>query len=175
MQTTTQIFYKLTTPFALLIGGCLTVASYLCFVNTGQVFNNVALDRTISFLFIIGLFMGIRRYRDNTLQNGYITYGKALLTGMWISFLAGLVYSIYTVIIYTFHPELLNHYLTIAEEMIEQIYGKSALNGSMKQFFTAFTTPFSIGLSELFGKFINGLIFSLIIAAFLRKQPIKRI
>lgn len=173
MHTRNQIFYRQTTPFALLIGGCFAVASYLCFRNTGQIFNNMALDRTISFLFIIGLFMCIRRYRDSITEQGYISYGKALLTGMWISFLTALVYCIYTIIIYTLHPELLNSYLNIAREMIGQIYGDSAVHEMMEYFFTTFTTPVTIGLSELFGKFLNGLIFSLIIAAFVRKQPIK--
>ncbi|WP_251620672.1 DUF4199 domain-containing protein [Odoribacter lunatus] len=175
MQTEKQLFYKLTTPFALLMGGCLAIASYICFLNTGHIFNNPVLDRTLNFLLIIGLFMRIRQYRDSDARQGYITYGKALLTGIWLSFIAGLVYSLYTIILYSSHPELITSYLNIMQDMIKQIYGEHALNDMMAQIITTFTTPFSIGLSELFGKFIHGLIFSLIIAVFIRKQPIKLI
>lgn len=173
MDIKKQIFYRQTSLFALLIGSCFAAASWLCFMNTGQVFNNPTLDRTISILFIIGLFIGIRQYRESYAQEGFITYGKALLTGMWISLLTGLVYCLYSVWLYSLHPELLGNYLSIAREMIGQMYGDSPLKEMADQFFTAFTTPFSIGLSELLGKFINGLLFTLIIAAFLRKQPIK--
>lgn len=173
MQIKNRIFYGQMSLFALLMGGCFAVASWLCFRNTGQVFNNTALDRTISFLFIIGLFIGIRQYRDSSAQQGFISYGKALLAGMWISLLAGLFYCLYTIFLYSRHPELLTRYLDIIREMIGQMYGNSPLQEMTDRFFTAFITPFFIGLTELFGKFVNGLIFTLIIAAFLRKQPIK--
>lgn len=175
MQSGKQIFYRQTTLFALLIGGCFTVASYLCYINTGQVFNHPVLDRTINFLFIIGLFISIRQYRDSVAQQGFITYGKALLTGMWISLLTGLVYCLYTILLYSLHPELVTNYLHIVQELLRQTYGDSPLGEMADRFFTVFVTPFSIGVTELFGKFVNGLIFTLIIAAFLRKQPINHV
>lgn len=173
IQTKNRIFYGQLSLFAVLIGGCFAIASWLCFMNTGQVFNNPTLDRTISFLFTIGLFLGIRQYRESSAQQGFITYGKALLSGMWISLLSGFIYCLYSMWLYSLHPELLTSYLNIARETIRQLYGDNPFREMAEQFFTTFTTPFTIGLSELFGKFINGLIFTLIIAAFLRKQPIK--
>ncbi len=173
MQTRNRIFYGPMSLFALLMGGCFAAASWLCFRNTGQVFNNPALDRTISFLFIIGLFIGIRQYRDSSVQQGFINYGKALLAGMWISLLAGSFYCLYTIFLYSRYPELLGRYLDIIRETTDRMYGSSPLREMADRFFTAFITPFFIGLTELFGKFVNGLIFTLIIAAFLRKQPIK--
>lgn len=173
MQAQNQIFYRQNSLFALLIGGCFVVASHLCFITAGQIFNNAALNHTIHFLFITGLFMGIRQYRDSRYQQGFITYGKALLAGIWISFLCGLIYGLYTVCLYSLYPELLDSYLNIAREIIRQAYGDTPLQETISQLLTAFTTPISIGLSELFGTFASGVIFTLIIAAFLRKRPIE--
>ena len=55
MQIKNRIYGQMSL-FALLMGACFVAASWLCFINTGQVFNNPTLNRTISFLFIIGLF-----------------------------------------------------------------------------------------------------------------------
>lgn len=173
MQTRNRIFYGQLSLFALLMGGCFAAAFWLCFRNTGQVFNHPVLDRTISFLFIIGLFIGIRQYRDSQALQGFISYGKALLAGMWISLLVGLSYCLYTIFLYSRHPELLDRYIDIIREMTGKMYGDSPLQEMADHFFTAFITPFFIGVTELFGKFINGLIFTLILAAFLRKQPLK--
>lgn len=172
MHIRQKIFYLLTTPFALLMGGCFCLASYLCYLNAGNVFNNLTLDRTITLLFIAGLYMRIRRYRDSIAQQGFISYGKALITGIWISALSAGVYSIYTVILYSLHPGLLSHYITTIQKVSSEVYGNSPMSGMMNQYISAFATPFFVGLSELFGKFVNGLFYSLIVAAFLRrKQP----
>ena len=91
MQIKNRIYGQMSL-FALLMGACFVAASWLCFINTGQVFNNPTLNRTISFLFIIGLFIGIRQYRDSSTRQGFITYGQAVVTGIWISLVTGLVY-----------------------------------------------------------------------------------
>ena len=125
MQIKNRIYGQMSL-FALLMGACFVAASWLCFINTGQVFNNPTLNRTISFLFIIGLFIGIRQYRDSSTRQGFITYGQAVVTGIWISLVTGLVYCLYTIILYSRYPELLTSYLGMTREILLQMYGNSA-------------------------------------------------
>lgn len=170
MNTKANSFFTQTTPFALLIGCCFAIASYFCYRNSGYVFNNITLERTISLLFITGLFMSIRRYRNSEIRSGHITYAQALLAGIWISAMAGAVYCLYTILLYTVHPELLNFYWDTVREAIGEIYKNSRQEVALLQFFKAILSPVFIGVSELFGKFVHGLIYTLILAAFLRKS-----
>lgn len=57
----------------MLIGCCCVAASYVFFKQTGNIYANPSLDRIITFLFVIGLFMQIRRYRESEELKGYIS------------------------------------------------------------------------------------------------------
>lgn len=173
MGTKQTTFYSFNTPFGLLMAGCFILASYLCYVNTGSIFTNLVLDRTFTFLYILGLFIQIRRYRESPLKNGYTTYGSALLAGIWISLTVSFIYCIYTILLYSCHPSLVTNYLTTVQTAWRELHGQSPATESMLQLFSLYTSPLSIGLSELFTKFFVGFFYTLIIAAILRKpRPI---
>lgn len=164
-----ETFWTLNTPFALLIAGCCIVASYLTLRQSGHLYGNPVLEKIITFLYVIGLFMQIRRYRESKKQEGYISYGSGFVTGLYISGLSGLIYGIYTIILYSVYPEALANYLTALENFFRENYSGSPLAEEMLKMVKTFTTPFSIGFSEFFSKSLLGIIYTLPIAAILRK------
>ena len=170
MEKKTNIFLSFNTPFGLLMGGTFVVASYMYFQYNGNIYANPALDRTLTFLYIIGLFIQIRRYRENAGLQGYISYGKAVKTGSYLSVVTAFVYAVYTSFIYSAHPETLKNYLTTVESVFKELYPNSPLADNMTQMLHAFTTPLTMGFSEFISKTLLGVIYSLIVAAFLKKS-----
>lgn len=170
MGNRTNTFLSFNTPFGLLMGGSFIIASYMYFRYNGNIYANPALDRTLTFLYIIGLFIQIRRYRESPELQGYISYGKALKTGSFLSVATAFVYAVYTFFIYSAHPETLKNYLSTVETVFKELYPDSPLADNMTQMLNAFTTPVSMGFSEFISKTLMGIIYTLIIAAFLKKR-----
>lgn len=170
MEQKRPTFIQQNSPFGILIGGCCIAASYVFFKQTGNIYANPTLDKIITFLYIIGLFMQIRRYRESEELKGYISYGKALLTGIYLSAIAGLLYGFYIIIIYSKHPDMLQNYLIYAEGTFRQLYPESPLTNSMIQMLQAYTTPVSMGFAEFFSKILLGIIYTLVIAFILKKR-----
>ena len=170
MEHKQPTFIQQNTLFGILIGCCCVAASYVFFKQTGNIYANPSLDRIITFLFVIGLFMQIRRYRESEELKGYISYGRALLTGMYLSAVAGFFYGSYALIIYSKHPDTLENYLMYAESLFRQLYPESPWADNMIQMLQAFTTPVSMGITEFFSKALMGLIYTLVIAFILKKR-----
>lgn len=164
-------FFSLNTPFGLLMGGCFIVASWLCYRQNGTIYANLTLGRIITFLYVIGLFMQMRRFRESSVQKGYISYGRALKTGVYLSLLAGLSYGIFIFYIYSADPGMLENYLTTLDGAFHELYSNTELADQMTKIVKTFTTPFSIAFSEFFSKILTGTFYTLILAAFLKKKP----
>lgn len=163
-------FFRQNTPFGLLTGCCSILAAAVCLKRSGTLFANPALDRIVTFLFILGIFMQIRRYRQSEELKGYISYGRALLTGIYLSAVAAFLYGIYAFYIYHRHPDLVGNYLTATETLIRQLYPGSAPAGDMMKMLRAFTSPATLGFSEFFSKLLMGSLYSLLIAFILRRR-----
>lgn len=170
MEQRQPTFIQQNTPFGFLIGGCCIAASYVCFKRSGNIYANPALDKILAFLLIVGLFMQIRRYRESEELKGYITYGKALLTGIYLSAVSGLFYGVYTFILYSKRPELLSNYLATVGQAMRELYANSPFADDMVRMLHAFTTPISIGFSEFFSKSLMGILYTLLIAFILKRR-----
>lgn len=170
MEQRQRTFIQQNTPFGFLIGGCCIAASYMCFKRSGNIYANPALDRILAFLLIIGLFMQIRRYRESEELKGYITYGKALLTGIYLSAVSGFFYGFYTFVLYSKHPELLSNYLATVGQAMRELYANSPLANDMIRMMDTFTTPVTIAFSEFFSKSLMGILYTLVIAFILKKR-----
>lgn len=170
MEQGQPTFFRQNTPFGLLTGCCCILAAIICLKRSGTLYANPALDRIVTFLFVLGIFMQIRRYRQSEELKGYISYGRALLTGIYLSATAAVLYGIYAFSVYYRHPDLLSNYLNTAEALIRQIYPESALTDEMMKMLHAFTTPAILGFSEFFSKLLMGSLYSLLIAFLLRRK-----
>ncbi len=119
---------------------------------------------------IIVLYFLIKSYRDNN-KHGNITFGEGLGAGMIMCLYYSLIMAVFTYILFTvIDPGLVDKQAALAEEAMakkgmaqEQI--DTAMKFTRKFMAPAFMIPFGIVVNMFFG-----LIFSLIAAAFARKE-----
>jgi hypothetical protein len=101
---------------------------------------------------LIGLYFGIRNKRQRYL-GGHISYSQAFREGMLISFFTGIFTVLFFLVFYYYHPETL--------EQARQLYEMQ--NASRNLVIAA-----DLGLQFL-GSIVGGMIFSLILAAVLKR------
>lgn len=128
-------------------------------------------------IIVVFLVYGIIKFR-NDINNGAISYGKALGLGTLISLFAGIIYAVYSFVFYQFiGPEVIDEILIKAEEtIIMQNPNISTSELDMALSFTrSFTNPIMLSIGSIFSYTFIGFIFSLIIAIFLKKKPVEEL
>lgn len=83
MKKNNELFLKQNSIFGCLIGATFIFASLLFILAGKGIVVNAQFHNIIMMLTIFGIFMGVRKYRDEQLA-GVISYGKALKTGIYI-------------------------------------------------------------------------------------------
>jgi len=122
------------------------------------------------FLQIVILYILVKSYRDNFLH-GNITYGQAFGAGVIISLYYAILIAIFTYILYSvIDPGLINKQLAFTEEMmlkkgLTQAQVDAGMAVQSKIMKPAIMAPVSI-----FGSMIWGIIISLIVGIFVRKE-----
>lgn len=135
---------------------------------------DVRFDSTLGYvtyaILIGGIFIAIRQYRD-TLNGGYITYGRAVGYGVLVALLAGIISSLFTFVLYQFiDPNLIGKLILESEEKLlasgmpeDQL--EMAMEMNRKMF-----TPTLLSIMGILGQTFMGLVFSLVLAVFLKKE-----
>lgn len=137
-------------------------------------FFDLTTNQTMGMIFyvviIIGLFLGIRSYRDKYL-NGFITYGQSLGAGVIIMLYYSIIAAVFTFILYKFiDPNLLDKMLALAEEKLaERGLGEGMIEQSM-QIQKKIMTPLVMSITAVFSGVFMGTILSLIISLFTRRE-----
>ncbi len=128
---------------------------------------------TSNIVLIVGIIYGLKIYRDEILD-GYIKYGKALRLGVLLSLFAGVILGIYNFIFYMFiYPEVLEAMLVEVKQKTIEI--DPGISGAEMDFLLSFYNsfifnPYSFFVFSLVSTIFSGTIYSLIIAAFLKKD-----
>jgi len=119
---------------------------------------------------IVVLFFLVKSYRDNY-KYGAITYGEALGAGVIIFLYYALIMAVFTYLLFTvIDPDLIDKQLAFTEEeMIKKGLPESAIEAGMKVQ-TKIMKPAIMAPLSIFGSMFQGLIMSLIVAAFVRKE-----
>jgi hypothetical protein len=121
-------------------------------------------------ILIISLYILVKSYRDNYLH-GYMTYGQAVGAGVVIFLYYAIISAIFVYILYTLiDPGLVAKQLANTEEMLEkrgmtQEALDAAMNIQRKIIKPGIMAPFSI-----LGSMVTGVIMSLIVGIFVRKE-----
>ena len=120
---------------------------------------------------LIFIYLGCNNYKKN-INNGFITFGECLKTGISISFVAALIYAIFTVVFNLLFPEFIDEMLSLSKsEMLKQTPSISSEQLEMglsmiKKFMNPLIVfPFTLAMYSFFG-----LIYSLIIGAILKNE-----
>ena len=118
----------------------------------------------------VGIYLAVKKYRDEV-AGGYISYGSALGYGVLFSFIASLVASIVN---YIYLGYIDDGFITYTLEQAEmQMYesGQSDEQIEMAISMTRkMTSPIMMGIWGVFGITLLGLVLSLIISAFVKKE-----
>lgn len=158
--------------YAALVGGIFFIGSHFFDWNMDfdllEVFGYASIFASLSFV-----FFGIKHFRDN-LNNGLVSFKKALLIGLAISAIAGLAISILDIIYITIiNPNFPSEYLQYALEGMKNTLSpeefaieKTALEEQMK----LFETPIFSSLFMFTIVFTIGIIVSLISSLILQRK-----
>jgi hypothetical protein len=127
----------------------------------------------LSYLVLIGgLFLTIKIFRDQV-SGGKLSYGRAVGYGVLVSLLSGIISSVFVFILYSYiDPNLIDKLLLEAEEaMIDQNLPEEQLDMAMEMNKKIFTPAF-LSLMGILGQVFMGLVFSLVLAVFLKKEDL---
>lgn len=119
----------------------------------------------LAFIFVV---LGIKRERE--INNGSITFGKAFLTGLGISFLISTIYVIvWLVIYYNFFPDFMEKYseMVLKNTDPEELVAKTAEMNQMKEWYK---NPAMIILLTFMEILPIGIVVSLIAALIFKKK-----
>ena len=169
MENNNPNFLKSTMTYGAILGISLVVYNIILYIV------NLSLNKPLSYIgYIIiigGIYLSIKSFRDLSEQKA-ITYGRAVGVGVLTAVFSSIIVAFYTYILYTYiDTRLIQKLLDLTTEQYateglseEQI--DAAINMSSK-----FMTPGFISFFVILGSAFMGTIFSLIIAAFLKKEP----
>lgn len=167
-QTTKPNLLKSTMTSGAILGVVLVIFSLVIYMTNLTYVTGIGY---ISYLFIIGgIVLGIKNYRDQE-QQGFISYSQALGAGMLTVMFASIIVAVFVYLLYSvIDPGLIEKGIEVARENMakknlndEQV--ELAINMTKK-----FMSPGFIVIFTILGYAILGLIFSLIAAAFMKKE-----
>ena len=121
----------------------------------------------LAFIFVV---LGIKQQRDT--NNGFISLGKAFLTGFWITLIISTIYVIvWLIIFYNFFPNFAEHYtdMAIAKASPDEV---AQVTEEMNSFKEMYKNPIMVILLTYMEILPLGIVFSLISALILKKKQI---
>ncbi len=121
-------------------------------------------------ILVLFMVLGIKSYRDQDL-GGYISYGKSLGTGILISIFGGIISGAFTVLFFTtIAPDMMDKLLEASQQrMIEQGMDEKTMEMAL-EYTNKFMTPGWMFVFSIVGSAFIGLLFSLIISVFMKKD-----
>ncbi len=116
------------------------------------------------------LFFLLKSYRDNNMH-GQITYGQSVGAGVVIFLYFAIIMALYTYILYAvIDPGLVGKSLAMSEDaMVKRGMPQTAIDTGMAVT-TKLMKPPVIALISIFGSMIAGVIYSLLVSIFIKKE-----
>lgn len=169
MQNSKNSLIKHSFLFGALVGGVLILAALVFYFKDMSVNFDPQLRSINHFLIASGIFLGVRKYRDEEL-NGIINYGRAFGVGVLIIAIASLFYSIFIYILTTyFDSSMINEAIIFLEkELNKTAYDQKMIDSLMSIYKTI--TPGMFAFGQWFSKALSGVLFSLILAFFFKPK-----
>ncbi len=158
--TTAALSYGLLTAIALIV---LTLIIYMLDLT------GVSWISYLAYAFLlVGIILGTIKYREDS-EGGFLSYGRALGYGTLVSVFAALISGIFMYVFYQFlAPDAMDQVRVVAAESI--IEANPDISDQDLDMMLRFTSPLLLFLGSLFSISFLGFIFSLVTAAFLKKN-----
>lgn len=116
------------------------------------------------------IYQTMRVYRDQ-FRDGFLSYGQGILFGVRISTLAGIIIGFYYFIMFSFvDPSLRDLMFAEAEEAYLAMGMSESAVEEMQGSIEMTTNPWVLLISNAIGGLFNGLIVSLVVAAFVKRK-----
>jgi hypothetical protein len=137
-------------------------------------FLDLTMNKLPSYAFLLVLifilFYLLKSYRDNFLH-GMISYGQALGAGVIIFFYYSIIMAVFSYLLYAIiDPDLTGIMIAATEEQLQQRgMAQSQIDAAM-EIQAKIMKPAIMALISIFGNMFYGLIISLIVSAFVRKE-----
>jgi hypothetical protein len=137
-------------------------------------FLDLTLNKSVGYINIpiqlILLYFLLKSYRDNFLH-GQITYGQAVGAGVVIFVYYAVITSIYTYVLFTMiDPGLVKKSLAMAEEAMSKRGMPQAQIDTAMAMTAKFMKPVVMVISGFFGSVFFGVIYTLIVSIFVKKE-----
>jgi len=168
METTKTSVWKGTLNAGVILGLILVLYSLILW------FFDQSLNRTLASLsyliIIVGLYLGIKDFRDNS-RGGVLSYGGVVGAGTVISLYVAIITAIFTIILYKFiDPSLIDKVLSFSEQkLIDRGMSDDQIEMAMK-ISAKFMNPYFLALNALWGSVFIGVIISLFEGIFLKRE-----
>lgn len=169
MKKTTSDFLQYNSIFGLFVGGSYIITSLLFIWGGKNIALNPQLNNIILMLTIAGIFLGVKKFRDDHLE-GIISYGKSFTTGIYILSIASFLYAFYIFILYASDPGQMMQFKKVMLSTLKQIYGNTPFYETFEKSVQSFLYPASIAVGEFLNKLFFGTILTLFLAGILRKR-----
>lgn len=160
--------YKNAGNYGLILGLAIVIYTLvLHFLGAGQ--NEIAGWASIVFM-AVAVHMGTKNFRDK-LQEGFVTYGRAVGSGMLIVFFASIIQAFFIYIFYSYiSPESIQDiFITMEDGMMQSGSSDEEIEMAMKMT-KSVMGPVTMAFTAILGSAFWGLIISLITSAFLKKE-----
>jgi Protein of unknown function (DUF4199) len=137
-------------------------------------FLDLTINKTQGYVFllilVVSLFFLVKSYRVNYLH-GYMTYGQAVGAGVVIFLYYAILMAVFTYILYAvIDPGLIDKQLAASEEMLaKRGLPQEAMDASLK-IQKKMMKPEIMAPISIFGNMLYGVIMSLIVAIFAKKE-----
>jgi len=143
-----------------------TVILYL----SGHLFDSKYLGYISTAVVIIITWIGLIKYRDHV-NNGVLKYGQGLGLGVLISVFAGIFAAATMYIIMKFDGSLSDQMLSLMEEEVMKSGMSDDMLENVEKMYKIMVTPGVVAFSGFINKVFTGTLISLIVAAFVKKNP----
>jgi hypothetical protein len=161
-----------------LIGGAviaLLMALTLPFVETIGFDRGAIVGYTTMVLAFMVVYAGVRRYRD-TVGGGTVTFGRALLVGLWITLVVTACYvATWQVLYYGFMPDFIDRYTAFSLAQARESGASDADLARQTKDLADFATLYRNPLVNIAFTFLEplpvGLVFTLVTAGLLGRRP----
>ncbi len=155
--------------YGAIIGFALIIYAVLLYIT------DLSLSRPLGYIsyiiIIVGLYLGIKKFRENE-PSGAIKYSRALGVGVLICVFMGFLGSVFTYLQFRFiDPDMIAKILEMSEEKLLERGLSEDMIEMQSRFMVKLMTPGFMALSSFISYIFMGTIFSLIIAAILKKEP----
>jgi hypothetical protein len=134
--------------------------------------NSQSILGVLLFLILLcgGLFLSARQYRDE-LNNGFISYGRLVGYSVVVSLMAGIISSTFVFVLNQYIDiTLIEKLLYETETTLDKMNRPPEETEMAMKFYEFVYTPFGLSIITILRCVVNGTIFSLVVAVFLKKE-----